>query len=177
MDRLRGVKQIPGFGLFEGSGTKGALVISSNPSLVLQAALTAANAGHTVVVVMGGDRWTRMPPTFHLMPRPSTTAMASIRFWYPSNLAELTQLIYKEDVVARTVIVFDADIPVQRSLRGMIGGGVSENLCSAFCNSPQLCTSEKGFTLVSRGVEGGGKGDPQPVDQLSTEHDHILLSQ
>ena len=122
LDRLRGVKRIPGFGLNAGSGTKAALVISSNPSLVLQAALTPANAGHTVVVVMGGDRWTSMPPTFHLMPRPSSSAMASIRFWYPANLAELTQLIYKEDVVAKTVIVSDADILVRRSLGGMIGG-------------------------------------------------------
>ena len=56
LDRLRGVKRIPGFGLVEGSGTKGALVISSNPSLVLQAALTPADSGRNVLVVMGGDK-------------------------------------------------------------------------------------------------------------------------
>ena len=65
-----------------------------------------------------------MPPTFHLMPRPSPTSMACIRFWYPANLAELIQLIYKEDAIARTVIVSDADILVRRSLGGMIGGKV-----------------------------------------------------
>ena len=124
LERLRGVKRIQGSGLLEGSQTKAALVISANPSLVLQAALTPADAGHSVVVVMGGEKWTSMPPTFHLMPRPSSKAMASIRFWYPVNLAELTQLIFNEDVVARTVIVSDADILVRRSLGGMIGGKV-----------------------------------------------------
>ena len=122
LDRLRGVKRIPGCGLIEGSGSKGALVISSNPSLVLQAALTPADAGHSVVVVMGGDRWTALPPTFHRMPRPSPAAMASIRFWYPANLTELIQLIYREDVVAKTVVVSDADILVRRSVGGLIGG-------------------------------------------------------
>ena len=122
LNRLRFVKRIMGSGLIEGSGTKSALVISSNPSLGLQAALTPADAGHKVVVVMGGDRWTRMPPTFHLMPRPSPASMSSIRFWYPANLTELTQLIFKEDVVARTVIVSDADILVRRSIGGVIGG-------------------------------------------------------
>ena len=122
LERLRGVKRIQGSGLLEGSQTKAALVISANPSLVLQAALTPADAGHSVVVVMGGEKWTSMPPTFHLMPRPSSKAMASIRFWYPVNLAELTQLIFKEDVVARTVIISDADLLVRRSLGGLIGG-------------------------------------------------------
>ena len=124
LDKVCGVKRIVGSGLTGGCGTKAALVISSNPSLVLQAALTPAAAGQTVVVVMGGDRWTRMPPTFHLMPRPCPTAMASIRFWYPTNLAELTQLIYKEDVVAETVIVSGADLLVRRSMGGQIGGKV-----------------------------------------------------
>ena len=122
LDKLRGTKQIIGSGLLGNSGVKAALVISSNPSLVLQAALTPAHAGKKVVVVMGGERWTRLPPSIHLMPSPSSASMSQMRFWYPANLTELTQLIYKEDVAAESLIVSDADLLVRRSMGGLLGG-------------------------------------------------------
>ena len=82
MVRLRGVKRIPGFGLDESIRSRAALVISSNPSLVLQAELQA------VLVAMSGDEWTSMPPTFHLMPRPGDMSLdcdgSSIEFRLPS---------------------------------------------------------------------------------------------
>ena len=57
-------------------------MISSNPSLVLQAELQA------VLVAMSGDEWTSMPPTFHLMPRPGDMSLdcdgSSIEFRLPS---------------------------------------------------------------------------------------------
>ena len=58
---------------------------TTNASLGLQSALTAASNGERVVLVVGGSQWTELPPLSHLMPRPSSELMKFIKLIYPSN--------------------------------------------------------------------------------------------
>ena len=58
---------------------------TTSASLALQSALTAASNGERVLVVVGGSKWSELPPPCHLMPGVSSELMKLIKLIYPSD--------------------------------------------------------------------------------------------
>ena len=60
-------------------------------SLVMQSCVTAASShnpdtrGGGVLVVMAGESWSSLPPSWHLMPVLTPDIMKTIKFIYPAN--------------------------------------------------------------------------------------------
>ena len=61
-------------------------------SLVMQSCVTAASShnpdtrGGGVLVVMAGESWSSLPPSWHLMPVLTPDIMKTIKFIYPQNI-------------------------------------------------------------------------------------------
>eukprot|EP00092_Neocalanus_flemingeri_P024871 GFUD01026967.1.p1 GENE.GFUD01026967.1~~GFUD01026967.1.p1 ORF type:complete len:244 (-),score=101.96 GFUD01026967.1:55-786(-) len=86
-------------------------------SLVLQAAVSPASQGQKVLVVVGGERWARLPPSWHLMPAADPGVMERISFLYPNSMRELVQFTNEApaDSLPDTVIVAGMEEIIEKS--------------------------------------------------------------
>lgn len=118
------VKTVAGGGLIPQTGQlcSGLIYTQSGScdSLVLQAAVTTAAQGQRVLVILGGERWAKLPPSWHQMPAAEPEIMERVSFFYPSNCQELVK--YTSDAPANslpdTVIVADMEKIIEKSEAG-----------------------------------------------------------
>ena len=76
------------------------------------------DSGHSrVLVVMSGDTWSQLPPTWHLMPPMTPDIMRQVNFIYPPNCHALVKYLsgLTEPEFPHHIIVADFDKLVEKS--------------------------------------------------------------
>jgi hypothetical protein len=107
-----------------------------------------------VLVVLGGDRWDYLPPTFHGLPGPTRPVMARVRFWYPASIQELLALTCEDPPIADTVILVDAHQLVEKAVEDeMLGNNKDKSFVQAFARLSAVLLSFVTFCLVTPGCE------------------------
>jgi len=114
------LRTLSGCGLVTPNNVNSGLVYTKTctcASLVLQAAVTSAARGHKVLIIMGGDRWEKLPPSWHQMPEPDTEVMKRVSFLYPSSVQEIVKFTCEASVesLPSTVIICGIDEIIQKS--------------------------------------------------------------